>query len=116
MLQLLPALLALVGTGLLAIAIFAPPAAPRPVAMSFAPPVTERAAERRTEPAWPRAIDARVAVCDAIARLAIVDALATVRAPWAEAILTSALDDEHDAAVRAAIEDALRHGGARRSA
>ena len=110
-LALLPALLALLGTGLLALAIFAPPAAPRSPAVSHAPPMTERVVERRTEPAWPRAIDARAVACDAIARLALVDALAVVRAPWAEAILTRALDDEHDAAVRAAIGEALRRAG-----
>jgi hypothetical protein len=116
-LALLPALLALLGTALLALAIFAPPAAPRPPVVSYAPPVTERAVERRTEPAWPRAIDARAVGCDASARLALVDALAAVRAPWAEAILTRALDDEPDAAVRAAIGEALlRRGDARRSA
>jgi hypothetical protein len=116
-LALLPALLALLGTALLALAIFAPPAEQRPLVVSYAPPVTERAVERRTEPAWPRAIDARAAACDASARLALVDALAAVRAPWAEAILTRALDEEHDAAVRAAIDEALLRGGdARRSA
>jgi hypothetical protein len=126
-LQLLPALLALIGTGLLAIAIFAPPAPARPVAAAFplrvavapvavTPPANERAVERRAEPAWPLAIDARAAGCDATARLALAEALARVRAPWAEAILTGALEDEHDDAVRAVIGDALRHAAVRRSA
>jgi hypothetical protein len=116
-LQLLPAVLALVGTALLALAIFAPQAPAQPPVAAFAPPVNERAVERRAEPAWPRAIDARAAACDANARLALADALATVRAPWAEAILASALEDEHDPAVRAVIGDALRGAAAaRRSA
>jgi hypothetical protein len=115
-LALLPALLAMLGTALLALAIFAPAAAPRPPAVSYAAPVTERAVERRTEPVWPSMIDVRATGCDASARLALVDALAHVRAPWGDAILTRALDDEPDAAVRAAIGDALRYGGdARRS-
>ncbi|MDB5039755.1 MAG: hypothetical protein JWN27_481 [Candidatus Eremiobacteraeota bacterium] len=116
-LQLLPALLAVIGTALLAIAIFAPPAPARPVAVAFVAPVNERAVERRAEPAWPRSIDARATTCDANARLALADALATVRAPWAEAILASALENEHDDAVRAVIGDALRRAAAaRRSA
>jgi hypothetical protein len=120
-LQLLPALLALLGTALLAVAIFAPPAparpAPaRPVAVAFPPPVNERAVERRAEPTWPLAIDARAAACDATARLVLADALASVRAPWADAILAGALEDEHDDAVRALIGDALCRAAARRSA
>jgi hypothetical protein len=115
-LQLLPALLALLGTALLAVAIFAPPALARPVAVAFPPPVNERAVERRAEPTWPLAIDARAAACDATARLVLADALASVRAPWADAILAGALEDEHDDAVRAFIGDALRRAAARRSA
>ena len=115
-LQLLPALLAVIGTALLAIAIFAPPAPARPVAVAFAAPVNERAVERRAEPTWPLAVDPRAAACDGDARLALADALASVRAPWAEAILASALENEHDDAVRAVIGDALRRAAARRSA
>jgi len=116
-LQLLPALLALLGTALLAIAIFAPPASPRPPTVSYAPPMTQPAIDARSEPAWPRAIDARAADCGTSARLALVEALASVRAPWAEAILDRALDDEPDAVVRRAIAEALQHGGvARRTA
>ena len=58
--------------------------------------------------AWPELVDARATSCDAAGRLALVDALATVRAPWADAVLQRALDDEPDAHVRDAIVAALR--------
>ncbi len=58
-------------------------------------------------PAWPRAIDPCAANCDAAARLALVEALATVHAPWAETVLRRALDEEPDAAVADAIAAAL---------
>jgi hypothetical protein len=64
-------------------------------------------------PAWPALVDARAASCDASARLALVDALATVCAPWADAILHRALDDEPDALVHDAIVAALRAAAGR---
>ena len=64
-------------------------------------------------PAWPTFVDARAGSCDASARLALVDALAMVRAPWADAILHRALDDEPDALVRDAIAAALRSAAER---
>jgi hypothetical protein len=110
-----PTLLALLGTVLMAVVIFAPaPAvAPRSVASelysplpfeAFAPagiaPLTD---PPPLAPAWPALVDPSAALCDAGARLALVDALAAVRAPWADAILHRALDEEPDARVRAAI-------------
>jgi hypothetical protein len=131
----IPTLLALLGTALMAVVIFAPAPVAAKVTLSLAPPLApspsplERWAppppvlseswDLRTEfpidvihddatvaqaaPAWPALVDPRAANCDAAARLALADALATVRAPWADAILQRALDDEPDALVRDAI-------------
>jgi hypothetical protein len=64
-------------------------------------------------PEWPALVDPRAAHCDAASRLALADALATVRGPWADAILHRALDDEPDALVRDAIVAALGSAVAR---
>jgi HEAT repeat protein len=61
-----------------------------------------------TAPEWPTLVDVRAANCDATARLAIVEALAAVRAPWAHAILCRAADDDTDESVRCAAASALR--------
>ncbi len=61
-------------------------------------------------PGWPSLVDPCAAGCDAVARLALVDALATVRAPWAEAILRRAQGDEPDPLVREAVRAALGAG------
>ncbi len=122
----LPLLLALLATGLLALAIFAPEPAGPPPTVSFAPPlVPERWSPGgpfatapdpfaelarslappeppRPHAVWPRLVDPSAANCDAAARLALVDALVTVRAPWADAILERAQADEPDPLVRAA--------------
>jgi len=112
----LPTLLALLGTLLMAVVIFAPApaAAPKP-----APPERYSAlpfealapAAAAPEPppqsaAWPLLLDPCAARCDVAARLALVDALAAVRTSWAGAILERALDDEPDPRVRAAIDAA----------
>ncbi len=135
-------LLALLGTALTAVAIFAPRRAIPQAASSSAPSVpfsglVERwrgAAESHPSeewantpppeavreliavplnsasppvPAWPSLVDPRAAGCDAAARWELVDALAAVRAPWAETILVRALDDEPDPDVRNALHAAL---------
>lgn len=134
-------LLALLGTALMAIVIFAPAPNTANATVSLAPPHApplppEFWIPRYAEPAdhplddyreppprepiasqtiashadlatWPALVDARAGGCDAAARLALVDALAAVRAPWADAILRRALDDEPDARVRAAVVAAL---------
>ncbi len=67
---------------------------------------------------WPALVDPSAVGCDAGARLALVDALATVRAPWAAAILQRAHADDPDPEVRAALAAALRspaRAGARRT-
>jgi len=115
-----PMLLALLGTALMAIVIFAPAPVAATVTASFAqppaPPPVEfwsplpadpfpplvASAQTRT-PTWPALVDSRATSCDVAARLALVDALATVRTPWADAILHRALDDEPDDGVRDAI-------------
>jgi hypothetical protein len=116
----MPTLLALVGTLLMAIVIFAPERVAVPK-VSFAPPLAppplarwtvssdELSEPPRTTPAaaWPALVDPRAAGCDVRARLELVDALGTLRAPWARAILQRALDDEPDPAVRAAVTAAL---------
>lgn len=122
----IPTLLALFATALMAVAIFAPKR-PAEATLSFAPPASRAEAEVERwspspaalpswsiaepptprEPAWPSLVDERAAGCDREARLALVDALATVRAAWADSILSHALADETEASVRVAIERAL---------
>jgi hypothetical protein len=128
----LPLLLALAGTALTGVAIFAPArnAANGPT-VSFAPPLARWPADepaapastagvsptdawplsvpplRASEPTWPELVDPSARACDAAGRLALVEALAIVRAPWAEAILRQAHGEEPDTQVRAALEAAL---------
>jgi hypothetical protein len=112
----IPMLLALLGTALMAVVIFAPSRVARPVTISFAPPpaTIEPWEPQAAEPPatstalWPTLVDRRACDCDAAARLAIVDALATVRSPWSETILRRALDEEPDARVHEAVVRALR--------
>jgi hypothetical protein len=119
----IPMLLALLGTALMAVVIFAPSRVPAPATTSFSPPPAPPAVGRwepppamdawdlpmhePAAPLWPTLIDRRAANCDAVARLGLVEALATVRTPWSEAILRRALDDEPDPTVRAAVVTAL---------
>lgn len=123
-----PIALALVGTVLMAVVIFAPVPVPATVTISFAPPIVppyepptydsprheplafdapalnERSvASVGTEPRWPVLVDPAAFACDAATRLELVRALAAVRGPWADAVLRQALEDEPDAAVRNAI-------------
>ena len=119
----IPMLLALLATALMAVVIFAPSRVPAAVTTSFAPPPAPPAVERweeapayeppapepavSTVPAWPALIDRRATGCDAAARLGLVDALASLRTPWSDAILYGALDNESDPVVRAAVVTAL---------
>ncbi|MGD1068110.1 MAG: hypothetical protein ABR975_14980 [Vulcanimicrobiaceae bacterium] len=125
----LPTALALAGTAVAAFAILAPrklPAVPLPAAGfaapasiagdSWSPMVDVVAMEPMVsaplaEPvaAWPLLVDPAAAGADAVVRGALVDALGTVDAPWARALLERAREDEPDPAVRAAIR--LRLGG-----
>ncbi|HTD35347.1 MAG TPA: hypothetical protein VK665_16895, partial [Candidatus Elarobacter sp.] len=89
----LPVALALLGTGLMAVVIFAPVPLPATVTVSFAPPVPPT--HDRPEPAafWtppddalalrPVRLDPRAAACDAAARIGLVEALASVGSDWA---------------------------------
>jgi hypothetical protein len=150
MLTYLPVALALLGTALMAVVIFAPVAAPATVTMSFAPPIPPVHDHQRpiswapygdhvtgawdggtrfdsfgegapTAVAahdtaivddalalWPVRLDPRAAACDAAARIGLVEALASIERDWAREVLRGALGDEPDAAVRDAIERALR--------
>jgi hypothetical protein len=126
----IPVLLALLGTALMAVVIFAPTCGARAVTISLAPPhaspelsswgpaptahwdtpSTSAAWEPPPvvdAPLWPTLVDRRACDCDATARLALVDALATLRSSWSDTILRRALDDEPDAAVREAVARAL---------
>jgi hypothetical protein len=118
-----PLLLALLGTALLAVAIFAPRRVPASPGVSLAPPLAAVPVERWTPPAdvdafppeplaassasWPALVDPRAAACDVAVRLALVDALACVRSPWARDVLARAYADEFDDEVRATIRGAL---------
>ncbi len=95
----LPILLALAGTALMAIAIFVP----------IRSSLLERAAvERRTvAPQWPELVEPSATACDVPARLDLVDALASLRSPWAMDVLLKASGQETDPDVRAAITSAL---------
>ncbi|MEO7040305.1 MAG: hypothetical protein ABI186_09780 [Candidatus Elarobacter sp.] len=120
----IPTLLALLGAALLAVAIFAPKstrAAAPPVAVVVAvdrwatalgpaaedPPAPEPRRTNEVAPSWPERFDPRAAGCDAAARIALIGALAEVRAGWAESLLRSAFGEETDPHVRGALEDAL---------
>ena len=61
--------------------------------------------------AWPALLDPRATGCDAAARCALVDALATLRTPWSEDVLRRALAEEPHPAVRAAILAVLSDEG-----
>lgn len=114
-----PTLLALLGTLLMAVVIFAPapPAAKREPAFAAPPAYSPLPFEALAPvdvapfaepplpaaPRWPALVDPSAAACDAAARLALACALGAVRAPWAAAILSQALNEEADPGVRAAI-------------
>jgi hypothetical protein len=128
-----PIALALLGTALMAVVIFAPVPVPAAVTMSFAPPIASPYEPREYEPPvfepsryellafdamppeepsasspgsearWPVLVDPAAFACDAATRLELVRALASVRGSWADAILRQALADERDASVRDAI-------------
>lgn len=119
------ALLAFAGTGLTAIAVFAPGRS-REATVSFAPPIeTAASAALSVErwapppqtvqaephdandmelrpPGWPALLDARADGSETAVRLALVEALCDLATPWADAILQRARDEEPDPQVRAA--------------
>lgn len=126
----IPTLLALLGTALMAVVIFAPKRElPAAAAISCAPPTAPPPVERWAPPAvdvdlfaaafpelpepvaaatWPTLIDPRAEGCTRETRLGLVDALASVGSAWAETMLHHARDDEPDETVRAAIDVALQ--------
>jgi hypothetical protein len=130
----IPTLLAVLGTVLMGIVIFAPAPVAARVTTSFAPPLPSQSPEQwraetfsplhfddraiaddlvapageSCEPAetivtWPSLVDPSATGCDAATRLALVDALATVRTGWSDAILRRAWDEEPDELVRDAL-------------
>jgi hypothetical protein len=58
-------------------------------------------------PHWPELVEPSAHYCDAAARLDLVDALATLRSPWALDVLHKAGAEESDPRVCAAIAAAL---------
>jgi hypothetical protein len=120
----IPALLAFIGTGLTAIAVFAP-GRPRAATVSFAPALeplplerwaappapSEPQPPRPSAPRWPELVDPRADGSDVAVRLALVDALAALATPWADTILQGVLDEESDSHVRAAAGAAMRDAG-----
>ena len=83
----IPTVLAVAGTVLMAVAIFVP--------------------FRARPPRWPELVEPSATRCDVRARLDLVDALASLRSPWALGVLHQAGAEETDATVRAAIAAAL---------
>jgi hypothetical protein len=129
----IPTLLALLGTALMAVAIFAPRRSAAPAMVSFAAPSPAAAARwapasavelsdspafeaaALAEPAepeltWPALVDLRAAGCDLSTRLALLDALTSLRGPWADAILARAWAEERDVLVRATLAVSFREG------
>lgn len=108
----LPVFFALFGTALMTVAIYA---RPRPVRAPAVPALTTSPEPAPTAaldgiPRWPKLLDEMAPPCDTPTRRALVDALAALREPWALALLTAALDDENDPAIRDAIRMALDAG------
>jgi hypothetical protein len=118
----MPLLLALLGVALLGIAIFAPRRVAAEPTVSFTPrssatPMIESYAPGSTAapagavpvapPGWAVLIDPRAVGCDAAARAALVEALATVESAWARDVLLHAQAEEPDVMVRAALYAAL---------
>ncbi len=95
-----PVLLALAGTALMAVAIFVPLRSPGNAPAIEAAPVD-------AAPHWPELVEPSATACDVGARLDLVDALASIRSPWALGVLHRAGDEETDPTVRAAIASAL---------
>jgi hypothetical protein len=117
----LPVVLALIGTVLMAFAIFLPMRPSIAVETGTAleaesgpamVPETPAAQEPDRQP-WPVLVEAQAADCDVPARLELVDALATLRSAWAIDVLVHAEGSETDPTVHAAIAAALRGDPAR---
>ena len=119
----LPTLLALTGTALMAVAIFAPYRLPPPTPIepvlrateeNAVPPAPEAGISATIAPAsgptWPALIEPAARSCDATARLDLIDGLRTIDSPWSREILIAARAEENDPAVRSAIAAALACG------
>ncbi|GAC1418912.1 MAG: hypothetical protein NVSMB64_28410 [Candidatus Velthaea sp.] len=123
----IPSLLMLLGAALMAVAIFAPQRLPAeslalaagaafnawhtlPQAQVIAPDYAEDFVPAAIAPlpelTWPALVDSGAVNVERSVRLAMVEALASLRAPWADEILRRALREETDAGVQAALERA----------
>lgn len=116
----LSTLLAAIGTLLTAIVIFTPSRSRLPATVSLGPPREPSPVERWSPanaefeslepfaPQWPALADRSADGCNVVVRLALVDGLAVLGTPWADAILRRARDDDPDPVVRSAAATALR--------
>jgi len=82
-------------------------AAEAPADVDESSPARESASPCSPEVRWTMQLDARAGACDAETRLALARALASIRTPWADALLREALREEPDRTVRAVIGGAL---------
>jgi hypothetical protein len=121
-----PTLLAFLGTTLTAVAILAPRKLPAPLPAplgagtpalaprddwrpAYAPsPQASLPQVIPPAPTWPELVDPRAAGVDPTTRRALIEALGSVRADWARAVLQRALDDESEPVLREAIRTQLR--------
>jgi hypothetical protein len=99
-----PAVLALSGTALMAVAVFG--RFRRPADLPSRLPIRAVPAAPAAS-GWPLLVGAQPGACDAEARIDLVDALRAVASPWSEAVLREAYEAETDPAVRGAIAAAL---------
>lgn len=113
-------MLACLGTGLTALAVFAP-GRQRAATVSFAPPLAPVPLDRwmlaaagdagppAPPPAdrWPALVDPRIDGSDVAVRFALVEALGALATPWAGGVLRSALDEDAEPQVRAAAGAAI---------
>lgn len=104
----IPAALALAGTALMALTIFAPA---RPNARASPPEpafgVAVSALPAAAAPQWPQLVEPAAPACDVAVRIDLADALGSLESAWSRAVLRAAYAEETDPAVRSALEAAL---------
>jgi HEAT repeat protein len=102
-----PAALAVAGTALMAVAVFAPFLRPALAAGDEGP-----AAETNGGSVlWPALVETSAVKCDVAARIDLAEALGALQSAWSETILRKAYETEPDPGVRSAIAAALRAAG-----
>jgi len=98
-----PIVLAFAGTALMAVAIFVPFRS----RAAAGDGEEDEAVEVPDGPSWPELVEPSATGCDVVARLDLVDALASIGSPWALGVLYRAREEETDPIVQAAIRLAL---------